>query len=112
MDTPVRLGCRWGAHPFAPYRPMGRAPYSSCMEPLAPVNLASSARKPVGWQMQVRVEFVVNRIMQTHRGQSEDSIAQAIQESLRSVGVVPNGRQIAQYAAAISQLPELPPKKD
>jgi hypothetical protein len=61
--------------------------------------------------MQVRVEFVVNRIMQTHRGQSEEMIAQAIQESLRSVGVVPNGRQIQQYAAAISQLPELPPKQ-
>jgi hypothetical protein len=47
--------------------------------------------------------------MQTHRGQSEDAVAQAINDQLRSVGVVPNGRQIAQYAAAISQLPLLPP---
>jgi hypothetical protein len=38
-------------------------------------------------------------------------VAQAIQDQLRSVGVVPNGRQIAQYAAVISRLPELPPKK-
>lgn len=62
--------------------------------------------------MQLRVDYVVNKIMQTHRGQSEANVAQAIQDQLRSVGVVPNGRQIAQYAAAISQLPELPPKKD
>jgi hypothetical protein len=82
------------------------------MEPVASVNFASPARRPVGWQTQVRVEFVVNRITQTHRGQSAETIARAIQESLRSVGVVPNGRQIQQYAAAISQLPELPPRKD
>jgi hypothetical protein len=82
------------------------------MEPLASVSLDTAGRRPVGWQTQLRVDYVVNKIMQTHRGQSEDHVAQAIQEQLRSVGVVPNGRQIAQYAAAISQLPELPPKKD
>ena len=82
------------------------------MEPLAPVNFASTERRPVGWQIQQRVDFVVNRIMQTHRGQSEEAVAQAIQESLRSVGVVPNGRQIHQYAAFISQLPDLPPRTD
>jgi hypothetical protein len=37
-------------------------------------------------------------------------VAQAIREQLRSVGVVPNGRQIAQYAAVISRLPQLPPE--
>jgi hypothetical protein len=47
--------------------------------------------------------------MQTHRGQSADAVAQAIQDQLRSVGVVPNSRQIAQYAAAISRLQPLPP---
>ncbi|RZU49107.1 hypothetical protein EV385_0842 [Krasilnikovia cinnamomea] len=47
--------------------------------------------------------------MQTHRGQSEDAVAQAIQEQLRTFGVVINGRQIAQYAAVISHLPLLPP---
>ena len=30
-------------------------------------------------------------------------------DQLRAVGVVPNGRQIAQYANAISALPQLPP---
>jgi hypothetical protein len=82
------------------------------MEPLVPVTFDSSARRPAGWQAQLRVDYVVNRITQTHRGRDEEQVAQAIQESLRSVGVVPNGRQIAQYAQAISQLPELPPKKD
>jgi len=82
------------------------------MEPLASVSLASAgAGRTAGWQQQLRVDFVVNKIMQTHRGQSESVVAQAIQDQLRSVGVVPNGRQIAQYAAVISQLPVLPPKK-
>jgi hypothetical protein len=82
------------------------------MEPVASVNLASAGRRPVGWQTQMRVDYVVNRVMQTHRGQSEDAVAQAIQDQLRTVGVVPNGRLIQQYASVISQLPELPPKKD
>jgi len=82
------------------------------MEPLASVSLAGAGgTRTAGWQQQLRVDFVVNKIMQTHRGQSESVVAQAIQDQLRSVGVVPNGRQIAQYAAVISQLPELPPKK-
>ncbi|MEU4218859.1 hypothetical protein [Actinoplanes sp. NPDC026623] len=80
------------------------------MEPVAAVSLASSAApRHVGWQMQLRVDYVVNQVMQTHRGQSEDAVAQAIQEGLRSFGVVPNGRQIARYAEVISQLPLLPP---
>ncbi|MBM2621522.1 hypothetical protein JIG36_39060 [Actinoplanes sp. LDG1-06] len=57
----------------------------------------------------MRVDYAVNKVMQTHRGQSEDQVAQAIHDQLRAVGVVPNSRQIAQYAAAISALPELPP---
>jgi hypothetical protein len=81
------------------------------MEPVAPVSLASTGgSRPAGWQAQLRVDYVVNKVMQTHRGQSEDAVAQAIQDQLRSVGVVPNGRQIAQYAAVIARLPLLPPK--
>jgi len=80
------------------------------MEPLASVSFATGAgQRPVGWQVQLRVDYAVNKVMQTHRGQSEDAVAQAIQDQLRTVGVVPNGRQIAQYAAVISQLPQLPP---
>jgi hypothetical protein len=80
------------------------------MEPLAAVTLApSGGNRAAGWQVQLRVDYVVNKIMQTHRGQSEAAISQAIQDQLRTVGVVPNGRQIAQYAAVISQLPLLPP---
>ncbi|PRY27690.1 hypothetical protein [Pseudosporangium ferrugineum] len=80
------------------------------MEPLASVSLAGGASsRPAGWQMQLRVDYVVNKVMQTHRGQSEDAVVQAINDQLRSVGVVPNGRQIAQYAQVISSLPLLPP---
>jgi hypothetical protein len=81
------------------------------MEPLAAVSLASTGgSRTAGWQQQLRVDYVVNKVMQTHRGQSEDAVAQAIQDQLRSVGVVPNGRLIAQYATVISALPLLPPK--
>jgi hypothetical protein len=81
------------------------------MEPVASVSLASAGgSRAAGWQTQLRVDYVVNKIMQTHRGQSADSVAQAIADQLRSMGVVANGRQVAQYAAVISQLPQLPPK--
>jgi hypothetical protein len=80
------------------------------MEPIASVSLANAGNsRTAGWQSQLRVDYVVNKVMQTHRGQSEDVIAQAIQDLLRTVGVVPNGRMIAQYATVISQLPILPP---
>ena len=80
------------------------------MEPLAPITLTATGNgRAAGWQSQLRVDYVVNKVMQTHRGKSEDEVAQAIQDQLRSVGVVPNYRQIAQYAAAISTLPLLPP---
>jgi CO dehydrogenase nickel-insertion accessory protein CooC1 len=81
------------------------------MEPLASISgLATEAsRRPIGWQVQLRVDYVVNKVMQTHRGQSEDTVKQAIQDQLRVYGVVPNNRQVSQYATAISALPQLPP---
>ena len=82
------------------------------MEPVASVSLDTADRRSVGWQVQLRVDYVVNRLMQTHRGQSADDVAQAITDQLRSVGVLPNTRLIQQYALTISQLPLLPPRKD
>ena len=80
------------------------------MEPVAAVSFATSGgSRAAGWQQQVRVDYVVNKVMQTHRGQSTQQIAQAIHDQLRAVGVVPNKRQIAQYASAISALPQIPP---
>jgi hypothetical protein len=80
------------------------------MEPVTAISFATTGSgRAVGWQQQVRIDYVVNKIMQTHRGQAEDEVAQAIHDQLRAVGVVPNGRQVAQYATAISALPELPP---
>ena len=81
------------------------------MEPLSSVSSATAGgTRTAGWQQQVRVDYVVNKVSQTHRGKSEDAVAQAIQDQLRAVGVVPNTRLIAQYASAISALPELPPR--
>jgi hypothetical protein len=83
------------------------------MERVAPISYATSGGyRSAGWQQQVRVDYVVNKVMQTHRGRAEDSVKQAINDQLRAVGVVPNGRQIAVYAAAISALPELPPNNN
>jgi hypothetical protein len=80
------------------------------MESVPSVTLTGGpGQRPVGWQVQLRVDYAVNKVMQTHRGMSEDDVAQAIQDELRSVGVVPNYRQIARYAAVISNLPLLPP---
>ena len=85
-------------------------PIDSGMEPLASVSLAGfGGSRPAGWQTQVRVDYVVNKVTRTHRGRSEDDVAQEINDQLRAVGVVPNGRQIAQYANVISALPLLPP---
>jgi hypothetical protein len=80
------------------------------MEPLAAVSSATyGTSRPAGWQAQVRIDYVINKVAQTHRGLSEDEVAQAIHDQLRAVGVVPNGRQILKYATAISALPQLPP---
>ena len=80
------------------------------MEPVSSVSFATTGgSRTIGWQMQLRVDYVVNKVMQTHRGQAEDVVKQAIQDQLRSFGVVPNGRQVSQYATAISQLPPVPP---
>ncbi|WP_189335241.1 hypothetical protein [Actinoplanes ianthinogenes] len=82
------------------------------MEPLASLSSLgrSGGQRAAGWQAQLRVDYVVNRVAQTHRGQSEDQIKQALQDQLRVYGVVPNAKQMAIYAKAISALPELPPR--
>ncbi|HWS32551.1 MAG TPA: hypothetical protein VN408_07385 [Actinoplanes sp.] len=81
------------------------------MNPLASISslATDTGRRPVGWQVQLRVDYVVNKVMQTHRGQSEDAVKQAIQDQLRVYGVVPNNRQVSHYATAISALPRIPP---
>jgi hypothetical protein len=81
------------------------------MEPLASVSsfARSGGPRAPGWQAQLRVDYVVNKVAQTHRGRSEDQVKQALQDQLRVFGVVPNKRQMAVYAQAISALPEIPP---
>jgi hypothetical protein len=76
------------------------------MERVGSVSFSTfGGSRPAGWQAQVRIDYVVNKVAQTHRGQAEDQVAQAIHDQLRAVGVVPNGRQVKQYATAISALP-------
>ncbi|WIM94870.1 hypothetical protein ACTOB_006928 [Actinoplanes oblitus] len=81
------------------------------MQPLTSISGLGSAggQRGAGWQVQLRVDYVVNRVAQTHRGQSEDQVKQAIQDQLRVYGVVPSAKQVTIYAKAISALPQLPP---
>ncbi|MEV6343925.1 hypothetical protein [Actinoplanes sp. NPDC051851] len=80
------------------------------MEALSSVSsLAPGGQRGPGWQQQLRVDYVVNKVMQTHRGQQEAQVKQALTDQMRAFGVMANGRLMAQYAAAISSLPELPP---
>jgi hypothetical protein len=81
------------------------------MEPLASISsLASSGgQRTAGWQAQLRVDYVVNRVSQTHRGQAEDQIKQALQDQLRVYGVIPNAKQMTIYAQAIAALPQIQP---
>lgn len=90
-----------------------RAPYPESMT-ISPATVAvtldsDNTRRPPGWQVQQRVDMVVNRLLMTHRGRPEEDVAQALAQSLRSMGVVPNKRQVAAYAAQIAELPPLPP---
>ena len=84
------------------------------MQPVAAVSSAGNygGNRAASWQAQVRIDYVVNKVMQTHRGHAEDQVAQAIHDQLRAVGVVPNGRVIQVYATAISALPQLPPNNN
>jgi hypothetical protein len=87
-----------------------RHPYPRVMESPVEVNFDSAGRRPAGWQVQQRVDMVVNRLLLTHRGRPEEDITQALTQSLRSMGVVPNRRQVAAYAAQIAELEPLPPR--
>ena len=78
--------------------------------PVAVTFDTDTTRRPVGWQVQQRVDMVVSRVVVTHRGRSEEDVARALAQSLRSMGVVPNNRQLAAYAAQIAELPPLPPQ--
>jgi hypothetical protein len=80
------------------------------MEPLASVSslARTGGQRSPGWQAQLRVDYVVNKVAQTHRGQSEDQVKQALQDQLRVFGVVPNKRQMDVYAQAIAALPGIP----
>ena len=77
--------------------------------PVAVIFDTDAPQRPVGWQVQQRVDMVVDRILKTHRGQPEEDVARALAQGLRSLGVVPNKRQVAGYAAQIAALPPLPP---
>jgi hypothetical protein len=110
MVGPVPYRCDPVAQPPHIFQSRPRPADTQGMEPVASVSFATTGgSRAAGWQQQVRVDYVVNKVMQTHRGQSTQQVAQAIHDQLRAVGVVPNKRQIAQYASAISALPAIPP---
>lgn len=80
------------------------------MEPPVPVSFEPRSDRLPGWQLRLRVDYVVNQLMQTHRGRPEEEIAQALQDRLRGLGATAHARQIQHHAELISQLPPLPPR--
>ena len=64
--------------------------------------------RPVGWQVQMRIDWVVTQVMATHRGLPEDAVRQELSQRLRGVGANAGNRQVENYAKAISALPSIP----
>lgn len=81
------------------------------MDPIAPLSFEPRSDREPGWQLRMRVDFVINELMQTHRGRPEEEIAQAMRERLRGLGASAPARDVQHYAGVISQLPALPPKR-
>jgi len=77
---------------------------------VAALTLASAPRWQVDRHVAVRLEYVVNQVMQLHRGESEEEIARLITDRLRALGVPPQARQIQQLAQAIARLPAPAPR--
>ena len=103
------IGSSPGATRAGPFTAGHRRSYRRGIEPPVAVSFDSRPDRPYGWQVQLRLEYVVNQVMLTHRGQPEEQVAEAIQDRLRQLGAVPNTRQVRQYARAISHLPPMPP---
>ncbi|GAB7042703.1 MULTISPECIES: hypothetical protein [Catenuloplanes] len=64
--------------------------------------------RPVGWQVQMRIDWVVTQVMATHRGLPEDQVRIELAQRLRGMGATAGQRQVDNYARAISALPSLP----
>ena len=79
------------------------------MNPPVAVNFDASAGWPPGKQVTQRIEYVVNQVAQTHRGQPEADIVQELQKRLRGMGVPAAARQLVSFAHTIASLPPLPP---
>ncbi|HEU5109663.1 MAG TPA: hypothetical protein VFT95_14065 [Micromonosporaceae bacterium] len=69
------------------------------------LNLASAPRWQVDRHVAVRLEYVVNQVVQLHRGEAEEEIARIITDRLRALGVPPQARQVQLLAQAIARLP-------
>ena len=64
--------------------------------------------RPVGWQVQMRIDWVVTQVMATHRGLPEEQVRVELAQRLRGMGAAAGQRQVDNYARAISALPQLP----
>ncbi|MFI5955783.1 hypothetical protein [Cryptosporangium sp. NPDC051539] len=69
------------------------------------LNASDSTATRVGWQIAQRVEYIVNQVARQKAGAPADEIAQELHGRLRRMGVVPNVRELNEYADRISNLP-------
>ncbi|TQS41801.1 hypothetical protein [Cryptosporangium phraense] len=68
-------------------------------------NASDSSATRLGWQIAQRVEFVVSQVARQKAGAPADEIAQELHGRLRRMGVVPNVRELNEYADRIANLP-------
>jgi hypothetical protein len=71
---------------------------------LSGLDSGETSAQRLGWQVAQRVQYIVNAVARTKAGQPADEVAQELQSRLRRMGVVPNARELNQYAEKISAL--------
>jgi hypothetical protein len=73
------------------------------------VNFDTRGTWSAARQVTQRIEYVVNQVARTHRGQPENDVMRELQSRLRGLGVPTGARQLTGFAHTIANLPPMPP---
>ena len=71
---------------------------------LGGLDSSDSSATRLGLQVAQRVQYIVNQVAREKAGRPADEVALEIQGRLRRMGVVPNTREVNQYADKIAGL--------
>jgi hypothetical protein len=72
---------------------------------LSGLDSSDSSATRLGHQIAQRVQYIVNQVARQKAGAPADEIALELHGRLRRMGVVPNKRELAEYAERIAALP-------